>query len=100
MARYHVMSVPMRHHNESVGCGLRPHPDTREVGAEKMLYERGLPSGILTNNKNLGQNIKVDIRQRRTVEIMKTVHLLQRQQFVSEIVLNKRFTRRGLESYL
>ena len=79
MARDHVMSVPMRHDNESVSGRLRPHTDSGEVGPEKMLDERGLPSGVLTNHENLGQNLEVNIRQRRTVEVVKTIQLLKRQ---------------------
>ena len=73
------MSVPMRHDNEPVSGRLRPNTDSGEVRPEKVLDERGLPSGVLTNHENLGQNLEVNIRQRRTVEVVKTIQLLKRQ---------------------
>ena len=71
-----MMSIPMGHDNEAVSGRLRPHTDSREVRPEEMLYEGGLPSGVLANHENLGENLKVNIRQRRTVKVMKTIHLL------------------------
>lgn len=83
VARYDSLLIPVHHRYEGIRGGLWSDPHPWEILLHQVPDEGRFSGGILTDQKHHGLIIEVGILQRRGVEVVEAVGVLQREELMA-----------------